>query len=252
MSIFDEMPGSPTEHWTSDGATAVRKVLCTWDDRYIVAQMLMATNYPYASLYFPEVVPDAVQIDPLGTCKVNEDGNTYYTKAVLTANYSYKASDTALNGKWSRSDSIRVEHITLEREQLVWHHDAAVDATGINEPLHKSMVRIEKTTDTTLTRRDCNNIPRSTFLSLEGQLNNATFLGHPAYYVLFNGGEGSQTQGLPGQCTLKFSIKNHDWRKGWREASSDHYQFVHPANDLSGYVYTAADLDTLLQDTTYA
>jgi hypothetical protein len=180
---------------------------------------------------------------------IDGNGLTYYPKAIIEATYEYKAVDATLGGNWERRYNFKVEHITLEKERLYWEtHGGEFPPVALNKP----MVRIEPSMESAFTRKNCPQVPRAMFNAKKGLLNSDTFLGYAPYFVLFLGGDGTQAQGLPGVCTLKFLIGSHDLRKGWREDIGA-YAFVY-TGPFGGTtpIYTATTFAELIADGSYA
>jgi hypothetical protein len=201
-TLFKELPGSPRENFDPDGMTAVRQLICAWDDRRALVEEILGDGYEFGGqnpVHYPgvsSVVAVRVQVEPLADDLVKQelaeltDGpNAYQGFARLTVNYELLVPadranlpeiepQTFLTYRMDQS----TETVTFAGEELYWPGNPEATFPSDAEGNLLLPVTIHR-----LTWHRAVNPPWSAIRTSSGTFNDAPFLGAAAGTLLFDG-----------------------------------------------------------------
>ena len=252
---YREMNGYPQESRDLTRFSAVRKILCDWNDRTALRELFInhpGHLYPYASSMNARVV--SVGITGYGKIQQDDLGAdlAWYEKAMLTVKYEspqygdaqpYPAAiSPALHDDPSASISETLEPYAeaskLDYEKFVWN-----DASAL--AYEESPVRLVYRLKYILTRHNLPFVP-PTVMSMIGKINNAAvspilmpYITFPAHTLLFEPATISITKLDNGDngfdVTYRMLYKEEGWRKYWRvdpdQTGGGSYQTIHHNNE---------------------
>ena len=254
MSIaFHEMRGYPIEERTLLNFSATRKLLCAWNDRTALRELLIGHPgqlYPYAYSFGARVVE--VSIEPFGKEHQDALGEdlAWYEAAVLTVKYrspgiaepqpypEEKSPSAHNNPQAVISENLEpyAQGMRLSPEKFRWS-----DGTALSE--EEAPPRILYRAKYTMTRYNLPAVPEEA-VTYVGKINDAPVWpillsrsGNPAgdlYFptntLLFQPPTISMSMDSAGtrnfSVAYKFAFREEGWRKFWR-ADNEAYETIH-------------------------
>ncbi len=234
---YEEQVGSGNVTFAEGDTIGERIFKVDWSDAFEFAKELYGrfTIFPLGGYQQPARFPyldylycNNVRVVGLGKPgeSTNEDG-TYIT-------YAY-AKVTATYGPMTGVDPedpevIEEENVSVSAEMLTLEDDSYEFAAAVAAVPSTAMPgRIETTSGFSVTRYHVASLPDATIEGLTGKVNNATWRGKTAGYVLFAGADGRRSITVDGaddwEITYNFLVKSHSWNHVYR-SDHGHYEAV--------------------------
>ncbi len=206
--VFQELGGSPREHYSLSGFTAVREFLVPWENRTEFVRAVFGTSslslkqrrviYPgrkdvfATSLRFEPLDADAVnprEMSELGTDLVDYDGS--FAKAVVEYAMldSQERKDAAMPEDGTAiTYAMKVVASDIEMAPAGWKWSD----TGAALSAATKFTKRVPVTEHHLTWSYVSNPPWTVISSAQGKVNSASFLGCAPGTLLFEGGEANK------------------------------------------------------------
>lgn len=205
-TLFQELAGSPTEQYTSDGFTATRTFLIAWEDRDAFAAEVMGTASQYGGgtpvqypgktsvvavrLRFEPFDPDAPDVQTLDALTIGL--NSYsgsYAKAIVdydtTSDEDLENSPSSEFGTYLTYSMVHdFDAIALPLDGWQWEDEPTAAV-----PSDLELVKAVPVTLHRLIWHQVVNPPWSLIHATQGKVNAGEFLGCPAETLLFEGAE---------------------------------------------------------------
>ncbi len=199
---FREMAGSPVETYDADGLTASRALLCAWDDREQLVELLLGDGYEYGGLsraQYPgksDIVAVRARCEPFTDdvtgqtlTDLTEGLNRYGGFAKVTVNYELltpsdrvDVPEVADGTFLTYRQDYKSEEVPLSADSLSWEDKPAESVPSAAVPTIR-MVLVEHH----LTWHRVVNPPWQAIRRCVGTVNDNTFLAAAASTVLCDG-----------------------------------------------------------------
>ena len=199
---FKELAGSPVETFGPEGMAAQRSLLCAWDDRQQVVELLLGDGYQYGGQSRaqypgkPGVVAMRARCEPLiddvapqVLNQLTEGLNRYNGFAKVTVDYQLLVPserddlpDAETGTFLTYRQDFSSERVRLPAQSLVWQDEPDVPVASEAAP----SVRIP-VIEHHVTWHRVVSPPWEAIRARQGTLNNGAFLGAPAGTVLLDG-----------------------------------------------------------------
>ena len=234
---YEELVGSCSAQFASGGVSDTRIFKVAWSDAFDFAGELYGrySTWPEGGYVLPARFPyrlhlycDEVNIEGIGITdeSSNADGTyTTYLWAKVTARYSPMTGVDPEDPEVVEEESISVAADIGTAEDGAWEYTADnVIASNSAMP-----AITEPTMLFTVTRFHVSALPESIIAATAGAVNNATWRGFSAGYVLFIGADARRSITTDGaedwEVAYFFKTKTHNWNHVYR-SEDGHYEAV--------------------------
>ncbi len=252
---YEEQNGSCSASFVQGGASGTRVFTVDWADAFTFKSELLGgwANFPIGVYVQPNRFPYAdylycndVRIEGLGVPgEANNDQGLYitYAKAKVTASYG-----PIQNINPDDPEIVEEESITVSAEMMTMSDGFFKYVGGDPLPDSASPGKIETTTGFSITRYHVSSLPDATISGITGTVNNGTWRGYSAGYVLFAGADARRSITAQGaedwEITYNFLIKDeHTWNQVLQKTTGN-YVAVETAVGANP-IYTSSNFSNL-------
>lgn len=235
IQLYDE---GVQEHWDRWGRnTAIRTVLCGWEDRTVLIEAAMglstvnsagqsqanaAIPYPDAPQFLFVDKVDVVGVPGEGGLKVGVNSMVGYKYARCELHYSTLPYD---QGDYNvTSLDYAVEEVSVPDGGFIWADDSTPVPAGSFPSLRVVTVTIS------IEQFNQVQIPSAVVMSLGGKVNSGVFFGQAAETIIFLGARSQRRMalnGLPNQdMTYTFQFNPNTWNKKLKKQSGGSLAWV--------------------------
>ena len=272
---FRELGGSPQEQYDANGFSARRELLVAWEDRDALAVEILGEAAQYGGAFWttypgkPSVFAVSIHYEPVDSDQPDwqemaglTEGLNSYSGSFARAVIKYETineldRDDGPENEEGTQISYRMHYSADEQEigPAGWSWVDTSNPVASDQPMAKRI----PITEHHLTWYKVVNPPWETIHSLQGTVNDETFLGCPPGTLLFEGAEayklyaGDFASGASPFCwEIKYmfrerSIKNDESVYGWNHFYRENPAGWVEATNGTAKMYDEADFNTLFQ-----